>query len=96
MSIWISNDAGNLNIQQEMEQERQARENEEKERAERMKKIKEQFADPNSEWENDKTDIQKIAMQEKERGQLSEEDEGKSLKSSGSVQAQVQEAAPAQ
>ena len=48
-----------------MEQERQARETEEKERSERMKKIKDQFADPNSQWEKDKTDIQNEAMAEK-------------------------------
>lgn len=49
----------------EMEQERLAHEKEEKERAERMKKIKDQFADPNSQWEKDKTDIQNEAMKEK-------------------------------
>jgi mannan polymerase II complex ANP1 subunit len=54
-----------------MDQERQARENEEKERVERMKKIKEQFADPRSQWEKDKTDIQNIAMQEKGKEQSS-------------------------
>lgn len=53
-----------------MEQERIARENEEKERAERMKKIKEQFKDPNSEWEKDKADIQNMAMQEKTKEQV--------------------------
>lgn len=48
-----------------MEQERIARENEEKERADRMKKIKDQFDDPNSQWEKDKTDIQNEALKEK-------------------------------
>ncbi len=48
-----------------MEQERLAREKEEKERTERMKKIKDQFADPNSQWEKDKTDIQNEALKEK-------------------------------
>jgi len=48
-----------------MEQERIAHENEEQERVERMKKIKDQFADPNSQWEKDKTDIQNEAMKEK-------------------------------
>lgn len=48
-----------------MEQERKAREAEEKERAERMKKIKDQFADPNGQWEKDKSDIQNEAMEEK-------------------------------
>jgi mannan polymerase II complex ANP1 subunit len=55
---------------QEMEQERLARESEEKERAERMKKIKEQFTDPNSQWEKDKSDIQDMAMAEKTKEQV--------------------------
>lgn len=54
---------------QEMEQERLAREGEEKEKAERMKKIKEQFVDPNNQWEKDKTDIQNMAMLEKAKDQ---------------------------
>ena len=55
-----------------MEQERQAREIEEKERVERMKKIKDQFADPNGQWEKDKTDIQNEAMKEKAKEQQRE------------------------
>ena len=62
-------------IMQEMEQERLARENEEKERAERMKKIKEQYKDPNSQWEKDKTDIQNMAMQEKTKDQVAAEED---------------------
>lgn len=54
---------------QEMEQERLARESEEREHAERMKKIKEQFADPNKQWEKDKTDIQNMATQEETKEQ---------------------------
>lgn len=56
-----------------MEQERIARENEEKERAEKMKKIKDQFSDPNSQWEKDKTDIQNEALKEKAREKEKEE-----------------------
>jgi mannan polymerase II complex ANP1 subunit len=52
-----------------MEQERLEREKEEKEKAERAKKIKEQFDDPNSQWEKDKTDIQSLAMLEKAKEQ---------------------------
>jgi mannan polymerase II complex ANP1 subunit len=55
-----------------MEQERQARENEERERAERMKNIKEQYTDPRNQWEQDKTDIQNIALQDKVKEQSSE------------------------
>ncbi|RDL30364.1 putative ANP1 protein [Venustampulla echinocandica] len=65
---------------EEMEQERQAREKEELERVERAKKIKDQFADPNPQWEKDKADIQNQAMKEKkgkEQGQtaLAEDEE---------------------
>jgi mannan polymerase II complex ANP1 subunit len=75
-----------------MEQERIARENEEKERAERMKKIKEQFTDPNSQWEKDKSDIQNIAMLEKAKEHPgTAEDDGISYPV---AQAKVQEAAP--
>lgn len=52
---------------EEMEQERLAHEKEENEKAERMKKLKDQFADPNSQWEKDKTDIQNQAVKEKEQ-----------------------------
>jgi mannan polymerase II complex ANP1 subunit len=55
-----------------MEQERIARENEEKERADRMKKIKDQFDDPNSQWEKDKTDIQNEALKEKKEKEKEE------------------------
>jgi mannan polymerase II complex ANP1 subunit len=48
-----------------MEEERKAQEAEELQRQERMQKIKDQFADPNSQWEKDKNDIQNEAMREK-------------------------------
>jgi mannan polymerase II complex ANP1 subunit len=60
-----------------MEQERLARESEEKERAERMKKIKEQFTDPNSQWEKDKSDIQDMAMAEKAKEQVAAGEDSK-------------------
>lgn len=56
-----------------MERERLLRENEEKEQAETAKKIKEQFDDPNSQWERDKTDIQNLAMLEKAKEQQESE-----------------------
>ncbi len=71
-----------------MEQERIAREAEEKERAERMKKIKEQFTDPNSQWEKDKTDIQNIAAQEKAKEQSAPAEDGKSSGSTSPALAQ--------
>ena len=49
---------------EEMEQERIAHEKEEEERQERIKKIKDQFADPNGQWEKDKADIQNEALEE--------------------------------
>lgn len=56
-----------------MEKERVAREAEEKARAERMKKINEQFDDSKSQWEKDKTDIQKLVMKEKAEEKAAEE-----------------------
>ena len=47
-----------LRHMEEMEQERKNREKEEKERQERLKKIKEEFTEPTSEWEKDKTEVQ--------------------------------------
>ncbi|KAL8705175.1 MAG: hypothetical protein Q9201_001712 [Fulgogasparrea decipioides] len=51
---------------EEMEQERKNREREEKERTERAKKIKEEFNDPNSQWEKDKSGIEGISQKEEE------------------------------
>ncbi|KAL9600379.1 MAG: hypothetical protein Q9219_003229 [cf. Caloplaca sp. 3 TL-2023] len=51
---------------EEMENERKNREREEKERAERAKKIKEEFNDPNSQWEKDKSDIEGLSKKEEE------------------------------
>jgi len=56
-----------------MEQEQKAHEQEEKERVERMQKIKDQFADPNSQWEKDKTDIQNEAQREKQKEEKAKE-----------------------
>ncbi|PBP17737.1 mannan polymerase 2 complex anp1 subunit [Diplocarpon rosae] len=50
---------------EEMERDRVAHEAEEKEKAERAKKIKDQFEDPNRQWEMDKNNIQAEAMKEK-------------------------------
>jgi mannan polymerase II complex ANP1 subunit len=50
---------------QEMEQDRLRREQEEKDKAEKAKKIKEQFGDPNSQWEKDKSELQNLAAQDK-------------------------------
>ncbi|KAH8602113.1 Anp1-domain-containing protein [Bisporella sp. PMI_857] len=52
---------------EEMEKERIAREKDEKEKAERMQKIKDQFDDPNGQWEKDKADIQNEAIKIKEK-----------------------------
>jgi len=83
-----------IDTMQEMEQERLARESEEKERAERMKKIKEQYTDPNSQWEKDKADIQSIAMQDKTKEQPAAGEDIK-VASSGSSD-QVREAVAAE
>lgn len=47
-----------------MEKERLGREKEEQEKAERAKKLKEEFGDPNNQWEQDKTEMQKLAKQD--------------------------------
>lgn len=52
---------------EEMEKERLAREAEEKQKAEKVEKVKEQFADANGQWEKDKSDMQKLAQQEKKQ-----------------------------
>ncbi|KAL1876335.1 hypothetical protein VTK73DRAFT_9578 [Phialemonium thermophilum] len=49
---------------EEMKREKLAREQEERERAEKAEKIKEEFGDPNSQWEKDKSDLQNIALQD--------------------------------
>ncbi|KAL8761731.1 MAG: hypothetical protein Q9184_002173 [Pyrenodesmia sp. 2 TL-2023] len=52
---------------EEMENERKNREKEEKERAERAKKIKDEFNDPGSQWEKDKSDIEGISKEEENK-----------------------------
>lgn len=49
---------------EEMEAERQARDNAEKEKIDRERRLKNEFGNQNTQWENDKTDIQKIESQE--------------------------------
>ncbi|KAL9584356.1 MAG: hypothetical protein Q9212_002171 [Teloschistes hypoglaucus] len=65
---------------EEMENERKAREREEKERTERAKKIKEEFNDPNSQWEKDKTDIEGISKKEEEAAAHEGNERGPSAK----------------
>ena len=62
---------------EEMEQERRNRENEEKEQAERARKLKEEFIDPNSQWEKDKTDIEGISKKDEEVQKLKEAESAK-------------------
>lgn len=51
---------------QEMEQERLAREKEEKERLKRVERLKNQFDEPHSQWEKDKSELQSLASKDKE------------------------------
>jgi mannan polymerase II complex ANP1 subunit len=74
-----------------MEQERQAREAEEKEKADRMKKIANQFNNPENEWEKDKTDIQNMAIQEKAKEQLAAADPLNQAQEQAQGQAKPQE-----
>lgn len=48
-----------------MEKDRLEQEAAEKAKQERARQIKEQFADPNSQWDKDKADVQNLAAQEK-------------------------------
>lgn len=76
-------------VLQEMEQERLAHESEEKERAERMKKIKEQFTDPNTQWEKDKSDIKNLALEEKAKDPVAGANVVKAPGSGSPVQVEV-------
>lgn len=58
-----------------MERERLDREKEENEKAESMKKVKEQFDDPSSQWEKDKDVIANEALKEKEKKDKEKEKE---------------------
>ena len=51
-----------LRHMEEMEQERKNREQEEKERQERLKKIKDEFSEPTSQWEKDKTEVHDLVQ----------------------------------
>ncbi|KAI9842634.1 MAG: Mannan polymerase II complex anp1 subunit [Sclerophora amabilis] len=64
---------------EEMEQQRIAREKEEKDRAERANRIKDQYTDPKSDWEKDKSDIQNMALNDAKqvKASLEEQTEGK-------------------
>ena len=50
---------------EEMENERKKKEEEERVKADRVKKVKEQFSDPNGQWEKDKADIKNSVIEEK-------------------------------
>ena len=62
-----------LRHMEEMEQERKNREREEKERQERMKKIKEEFNEPSSQWEKDKTELQDMVKAKATSGPIGDE-----------------------
>ncbi|KAL8934511.1 MAG: hypothetical protein Q9211_005192 [Gyalolechia sp. 1 TL-2023] len=66
MPINIQITVDDIRHMEEMENERKNREKEEKERAERAKKIKEEFNDPGSQWEKDKSDIEGMSKKEEE------------------------------
>jgi len=69
-----------------MEQERLAREQEEKDKAEKAKKMKESFGDTTSQWEKDKNEIQNIALQDKQKEQKQESQNGAPKDQPGSQQ----------
>ena len=55
------------NISQQMELARLAQEKEDKEKAEKAQKLKESFGDTTGQWEEDKTKLQNLALQEKKK-----------------------------
>jgi mannan polymerase II complex ANP1 subunit len=62
--------ADDIRHMEEMEKERKQKEQEEKEKQERLKKINDQFDNPSTQWDKDKSDIKNIAKQEKEKAKV--------------------------
>ena len=62
-----------LRHMEEMEQERKAREKEEKERQDRLNKIKDEFNEPNSQWEKDKMGLEDMLKAKSSAGSLGDE-----------------------
>ncbi|EGS21536.1 mannan polymerase II complex ANP1 subunit-like protein [Thermochaetoides thermophila DSM 1495] len=58
-----------LKHMEQMERERLAREKEEKEKAEKAQKLKESFGDATSQWEEDKSKLQQVAIAESQKKQ---------------------------
>lgn len=54
---------------EEMDKERKAKEAKEKEERERMDRIKEQFDNPSTQWDQDKSDIRDMAAREIKEGE---------------------------
>ncbi|KAL2135879.1 hypothetical protein VTI74DRAFT_6478 [Chaetomium olivicolor] len=77
---------------EQMERERLAQEQEEKEKAEKTKKLKESFGDPTGQWEDDKSQMQNIALQEK-KNQAAAAAAAAVAKDKAAVQAAVKAAA---
>jgi mannan polymerase II complex ANP1 subunit len=63
LSVW---EVG-VNILQQMELARLAQEKEDKEKAEKAQKLKESFGDTTGQWEEDKSKLQNLALQEKKK-----------------------------
>lgn len=56
-----------LRHMEEMDREKKARDKEEQERQDRAKKIQNEFNEPDSQWEKDKSELQNIAKSEAEK-----------------------------
>ncbi|KAK4126043.1 glycosyltransferase family 62 protein [Parathielavia appendiculata] len=69
-TIWHAYEPSEDDIKhmEQMKREQLAREQAEKEKAEKAKKLKESFGDATGQWEQDKTAMQNIAVQEKKKG----------------------------
>ena len=62
-----------LRHMEEMEHERKTREKEEKERQDRLNKIKDEFNEPNSQWEKDKMELEDMLKAKSSAGSLGDE-----------------------
>lgn len=71
-----------------MERERIAREKEEEERKIKEQQIKEQFGDANTQWEQDKQQMQDLKLQDRGSDKESGSNQGAAAKAAGAIEGQ--------
>jgi mannan polymerase II complex ANP1 subunit len=77
-----------------MERDRLAREQEEKVKAEMLTKVKEQFGDANSQWQKDKSGIQNLVSQDKDKKKVEDKKPSGAGSKSSSEDVHVSQPAP--